>query len=142
MPAETRRLLRSRLARYLPSPPSTFVRMVKGVTLEDESLLRLLLNLNIDFESDLQRARVAYEGALPPNSSKLSLDSLIAAGWVRVAWGRISTPFDIARAASRETMLEFTSLLAKRHDQVYRLTDAARSSAGGRSNRPKNSRTA
>jgi tetratricopeptide (TPR) repeat protein len=129
IPAETRRLLRDRFRRYLPSPPNASIRAVKSVTLADESLLYLLLNLSIDYESDFERVRVTYERALPPNSSELSLDSLVEAGWVRVVWGRISTPLDIARTAPGETMPVFGSLMAKRHNQVYRATDAARTSA-------------
>ena len=128
VPAETRRLLRGRFARFLPSPRNASFRAVKSVTLADESLLHLLLNLSIDFASDLEKMRVAYEGALPANSSELSLDSLVGAGWVRVVWGRISTPFEIVRIVSGEPMPVFASLLAKRHDQVYRLADAVRSS--------------
>jgi hypothetical protein len=128
VPAETRRLLRGRFARFLPSPQNAPFRAVKRVTLADESLLHLLLNLSIDFASDLERMRVAYEGALPANSSELSLDRLVGAGWIRAVWGRISAPLDIVRTASGETMPVFASLLAKRHDQFYHLADAVRGS--------------
>ena len=63
-PAETRRILRDRFARYLPSQHSTSSRTPKGVTLPDEVLLQLLLSLTIDFESDIARARVTYAAAL------------------------------------------------------------------------------
>ena len=131
-PAETRRLLRDRFARYLPSHHSTSIHPAKNVTLSDESLLHLLLNLSIDFESDLARARASYKAALPPNSSTPSLDDLVTAGWIRVVWGRISTPFDVAQAALSEpatTTTAFASLLSKRHEIAYRVDDPARTRA-------------
>jgi hypothetical protein len=126
VPSETRRLLRDRFVRYLPAHHGTFVRIASSLTLPDESMLRLLLNLTIEFESDLERARARYERALSPNSSESSLDDSIAAGWAQVIWGRISSPLDIARTASGETMPAFTSLMANRHEQACRLTQAAR----------------
>jgi len=133
VPAETRRLLRDRFARYLPSQYSTSNRAgaAKGVTLPDELLLRLLLNLNIDFGSHLESARATYQAALPDNSSEPSLEDLIAAGWLRVVWGRISMSFELSRAARSvpaETMTAFAALRAKRFDETYRLTDAVRGS--------------
>ena len=132
VPAETRSLLRDRFARYLPLRHSTAIRTAGTVTLADESLLHLLLSLSIDFASDVDRARAIYEAALPSNSGEPSLEDLILAGWIRVVWGRISTPFEIAQAARTAptgTMTALATLLAKRFEQVYRLTDAAHSSA-------------
>ena len=131
VPAETRRLLRDRLARFLPSHHSTFIRTAGRVTLSDESFLCLLLNLSIDFESDLERARTTYEAALPPHSNEPNLEDLRAEGWVRVIWGRITTPVEIAQAARTApagTKTALVALLAKRFEQVYRLTDEARGS--------------
>ena len=131
-PGETRRVLRDRLARYLPSRHRSSIQTAKGATLPDESLLHLLLNLSMDFENGLERAQATYEAALPPTSSEPSLEDLIVAGWIRVVWGRISIPFEIAQATRTSlagTMTAFASLLGKRYGQVCRLTDAARSSA-------------
>jgi hypothetical protein len=109
-PAETRRILRDRFARYLPLQHRTSNRTRKDVTLPDEILLQLLLSLTIDFESDIARARVMYAAAIPPNSSEPSLDELAADGWFREVWGRISTPFEVvcaARSAPDGTMTAF-----------------------------------
>ena len=130
--AETRLLLRDRFARYLPSQHATSIHAAKGgrVTLSDELLLHFLLNLRIDFESDFERARATYIAALPSNPNEPSLEELIDAGWLRVVWGRISTSFEIVQAARSSpagTMTAFAALLAKRHEQAYHLTDAARS---------------
>jgi hypothetical protein len=95
----------------------------------DEVLLQLLLSLTIDYESDIARAQETYADALPPNSSEPSLNELAAAGWFRVIWGRISTPFEVAhaaRSASAGTMTAFTALLAKQYEAAYRLTDPPR----------------
>ena len=132
VPSETRSLLRDRFARYLPTRHSTPTQMAGTVTLPDELLLHLLLNLSIDFASDLENARAAYEAELSKNPSEPNLEELIRAGWIRVVWGRISTPFEVAQAARSApagTMTALTSLLAGRFKQTYRLTDAASSSA-------------
>ncbi len=122
--------MRERFARYLPSQHSASFHTAKAVMLADESLLRLLLNLSIDFESDLQKAHAAYKAALPLKSNEPSLEDLVVAGWARVVWGRISIPFEVAQAARSVpagTMTAFASLLAKRHGESYLVSGAARS---------------
>ena len=129
LPAETRQILRDRFARYLPSDKTEVVSPHKDVTLSDEAALRFFLNLTIDFESDLEKARATY-ASLSQNSSAPSLEELMEDGWLHVVWGRISTPFEIAQAARRTptgTMTAFVALLGKRYEQIYRLTDSARS---------------
>ncbi len=128
-PAETRQILRDRFARYLPSDKTELAPPHKDVTLPDEAVLQFFLNLTIDFESDLEKARVTYV-SLSQNSSAPSLEELMEDGWFHVVWGRISTPFEIAQAARRTlagTMTAFVALLERRYEQVYRLTDSARS---------------
>jgi len=132
IPAQARHLLRYRFARYLPVQRNASVAPDRLITLADESLFRLLLNMSIDFESDLERARATYEAALPSNSTQPSLEDLRAAGWVRVVWRRISAPLEIAQAARTApvgTMTALVAMLAKRFEQAYHLTDEARSSA-------------
>ena len=51
-PAETRRILRDRFARYLPVTQSGAGRPNKDVLLHDELLLKLLLNLQPILEGD------------------------------------------------------------------------------------------
>jgi hypothetical protein len=131
-PAEARRILRDRFARYLPTQHNTVTHAPKQFILPDEALLRLLLNLNIDFESDIARARATYTAALPQNSSEPTLEELIETGWFRVVWGRLSPSFEMAHAARSTppgTMTAFAALQAKRYEQVFRLADAVRSDA-------------
>ena len=90
----------------------------------------MLLNLTLDFGSDIARARATYAAALPSGSSEPSLDDLIADGWLRVVWGRIATPFEItqaARSAPAGTMTAFVALMETRFKEGYHLSDAARS---------------
>jgi hypothetical protein len=131
-PAETRLILRDRFVRYLPIQLSAPARTVNGGTLSDESLLHLLLNLSIVFESDLDRTRATYETVLPLNAGEPSFDDVIAAGWIRVIWGRIAASFEFtraARSAPAESMTALASLLAKRFQETYLLSDEARNSA-------------
>ena len=88
--AETRRILRHRFARYLPLTQSAPSAPKSGNLLPDEQLLELLLGLNILCESDVDRSRATYDAALPLGGGEPSLDEVIAAGWMRVVWGRVT----------------------------------------------------
>ena len=126
-PAATRGILRDRLARYLGSESSSSQagRRARGdVTLSDELMLRLLLNLRIDFASDLDSARATYNSILSAKSNEPSLEELIDAGWLTVVWGRISASFDLVRAAEAATpsMSALCSFLGSRFEEHYRLT--------------------
>jgi hypothetical protein len=131
-PAGTRLILRDRFVRYLPIELSAPSRTANGGTVSDESLLQLLLNLSIVFESDLDRARATYEAARPLNAGEPSFDDVIAAGWIRVIWGRIAASFEFtraARSAPAEPMTALASLLAMRFKETYLLSDDARNGA-------------
>ncbi len=125
-PAATRGILRDRLARYLTSDSSSQAgrRVHHDVTLSDELMLRLLLNLSIDFASDLDSARATYSSNLSATSNEPSLEELIDAGWLTVVWGRISASFDLVRAAEAATpaMSALCSLLKSRFEETYRVT--------------------
>ena len=129
VPAETRRLLRDRFARYLPSERTTTTNPSRTVKLSDELLLQLLLNLQIEFGSDFAKARERYVAAISPDSSEPSLEELGAKGWFRVVWGRISMPREVvrtARAAAAGTTSALSAFLANRFDELFRITGAAR----------------
>ena len=117
---------------YLPVQHAAPGQASSGELLPDELLLELLSNLDIVFESELDRARSTYEAALPPNSDEPTLDEVIAAGWLRVVWGRISTPLEIAQAARAipgGTMTALDALLAKRFEETYTISDAVQGRA-------------
>lgn len=125
-PAATRDILRDRLTRYLGSESrsSRAGRRARGdVNLSDELMLRLLLNLRIEFASDLDSARATYSSILSAKSNEPSIEELIDAGWLSVVWGRISASFDLVRAAEAATppMSAFCSLLSSRFEETYRL---------------------
>ena len=125
-PAATRGILRDRLARYLTSEISSSQagrRVHHDVTLSDELMLRLLLNLRIDFASDLDSARTTYNSNLSATSNEPSIEELIDTGWLTVVWGRISAPFDLVRAAEAATpMSALCSLLKSRFEETCQVT--------------------
>jgi hypothetical protein len=90
-------------------------------------MLALLCQLNVEFQSDVETARVIYDAAMQAGSEEPTLDELIAEGRLRIVWGRISTPFELGagRAASAAKMTAFQALLGKRYDVAYRLSDRA-----------------
>ena len=91
--------------------------------LSDESLLRLLHSIEIDFASDAKDARDTYTSALSPHSDEPSFDELIAAGWIDVVWGRISTSHELARVVEAKTQMSALGALVKnRFDETYRMT--------------------
>lgn len=127
-PAETRRVLRGRFKRYLPSGDVTAKPPEKRCTLDDEAFLNLLLNLKITFKSEFSKARAFYNTHRPGNSSEPRLHELIDAGWFQVVWGRIWTPHDVANTAYTaysDTMPTFIALLQTRFGQNYRVTDSS-----------------
>lgn len=110
--AETRRILRDRFARYLPVMHQLAAPRA-GNLIPDELLLDLLLNLDIMCGSDVDRARATYDAVLPPEGDEPSFDAVIAAGWLRVVWGRIATPFEIdqrTRAAPEGALTALAAL--------------------------------
>ena len=131
-PAETRRLLRDRFTRYLPHPEISVMPQARTVTLDDESLLKLLTNLTIRFNSDIKKARAIYNRKRRLNPSEPRLNELISDGWINVVWGRISIPQEISRKI-RETSATNQSALAtlaeNRFEQTYRVAASASSDA-------------
>ena len=128
-PTETRRTLRARFARHLPSDNPAHSPVAKDVTLSDELLLQLLQSLTIDFESDLENANASYSADVSPSSAQPTLDQLIADGWIHVVWGRTSTSFELAEAARAAASGELSALVAflgRRYGQKYRVSGSQR----------------
>lgn len=129
VPAETRRILRDRFMRFLRAQFGEAVQPTRGDLVPDELLLRLLLNLNVEFESDLERAKATYAAALAENPGEPNFGDVLAAGWIRVAGGRIKTPFEVAREANRRgagPMKALAALLKKRFEERFLASDVAR----------------
>jgi hypothetical protein len=128
VPAETRRLLRDRLRSFLPSYRNPRMRIERAL-LDDELALRLLLGLQIDWGSDLDRARTTYEDKALPDDAEPAFQDLIKAGWIRVVWGRISAPIHMRSVAPAKPRPRFNALMAERHSQALRFSDEVRGHA-------------
>ena len=100
-PAETRRLLRSRLGRFLPTEQWRPVHSRQQTSLDDESILKLLLGLHIDFQNDEQNARAAYEASRERYPGAPPFDDLVHSGWVRIVFGRVRSALGTDHALRR-----------------------------------------
>lgn len=128
-PAETRIRLRDRLRRFLPAQyQANVIRRDGLLKLHDESLLELLLHLDISFASDETAARSAYDAALPHYSEEPDFDTLIHNGWLRIIWGRIRTSFEVSRAAQTAeagSLSALNALLKGRFEERCHVSDGA-----------------
>ena len=121
-PAETRRTLRQRFHRCIPS---TYVHPMEprgSSKVTDEIFLQLLLNLTFDFNAELKRARAFYCNSRGPGSAEASFDDLIDKGWIQLIWGRISIPTDVAveaRNSLPESMNSYIALSEQRFSSSY-----------------------
>ena len=132
VPAETRTILRERLARYLPSPRSTSSYPARKATLSDEAMFELLRDLEIEFANDVKIARATYDNARnQANPNEPDFDERLADGWLSVTWGRISTPFGVRQTARKAPTgtSALVVLLDKQYGQTYRLAAGTRHSA-------------
>ena len=76
----------------------------------------------------MDRARTIYAAALPENSGQLSFDEAIAAGWMRIVWGRISASLPVVERgrAVPGSNAALAALFAKRFEESFIFTDDAR----------------
>ena len=124
VPAETRRALRDRLARFLGSSRMPAIHNGE-VILADDEILRLLQGLQIHFASDIDHARNTYETASAAVPNHPDLANLIADGWMRVVWGRIAAPFTRSRAIDPAgSTAGLQALMMRRHDKAFRFSTA------------------
>ena len=127
--AETRRILRDRFARYLPVTKHTQGVPSGANLILDEQWLNLLLKLEIVSESDVRRARAVYEAALPKTGTEPTFDEVIAEGWMRVVWGRISAPFEFderARMKPDGNLTALSALFKVRFNDRFSFDDSVR----------------
>ena len=128
VPAETRRTLRQRFHRHIPSTYVHPVEPTGSTHITDELFLQLLTNLNVDFTSTQKRASAIYCESLVPNSTEESFDALIDKGWIQLIWGRISISIEVAEIARNsppEPMPSYLILLEKRFRESYIWTPSA-----------------
>jgi hypothetical protein len=120
VPAETRRILRDRLARYLPV--SAVSPLIGGNFIPDEQLFNLLLNFDIASEMDLDRARATYNAALPVGGAEPTFEEVTTEGRLRIVLGRVTTPFEVdqrASAAPDRTLTALAALLSSRFGERF-----------------------
>jgi hypothetical protein len=132
VPAETRRILRDRLERHLPSRHATPAHGPKQVMLGDEAMLCLLQNLEINCGRDVVNARAAYDNARLQAANEPDFDELFATGWLSAEWGRVSTTTRVrqgVRTAPDGSMTALKALLPSLYECTYKLNDTARSNA-------------
>jgi hypothetical protein len=129
-PPEARRILRARFRRNLPTERLSAVQSRPNSVLTDESILRLLLDLNIEFDSELQRAQRSYATLLLTHPDAPSFDNLAPGGWIAVVWGRVQAGFvtDL-RHASAGTTAAVRALLAVRDERRVSVGASGRADA-------------
>jgi len=118
-PSETRRLLRDRFSRHLPSRQPIASKPPAVGALRDESVLCLFQHLLVDCANSLDTARDTYETNYSVAAGEPSWDVLITAGWIRPVWGRFFTSFEISRTISASQMPALAALVKGRH--VHRI---------------------
>jgi tetratricopeptide (TPR) repeat protein len=97
----TRQTLRQQFRRHLPTnAPTSPVR--SQTLLSDESVLGLLLDIQIMFESDAAKCRADYQGLVSGLDVAPSYGELIDLGFFREVLGRVHFPLGTARSLARE----------------------------------------
>jgi hypothetical protein len=121
-PYETRRILRDRLRRFLPTERWNLQHPRQRVSLTDESVLKLLLELAIEFQSEEQTSRAVYETAREQQTSAPAFDDLSSLGWIRIVWGRVQAALGIVhdlRGVDEGTRAALRSILAPGNERHF-----------------------
>ena len=100
--AETRSILRKRFGKYLVKNQHRYVKPKQSGLLKDEAVLKLLLNVDIQFGSSVEKAKAIYEDVRKGNSKIPEFNDLSSLGWIRITWGRFFTKTDSARLLKDE----------------------------------------
>lgn len=116
-PGDTRTLLRERMRQHL-RPQRPFHYTSEDNLISDEAMLRLLVSLQITWDSEVERARASYEANRPPEEP--SFEQVIEQGWLQLSWGHIWAPRDFQRAFRERTDLTaLRDLIARRHRESF-----------------------
>src|ERR1700746_2616881 len=124
-PRETRRLLRDRFNQKLRVFRQRHREHPTAEVISDESMLRLLQNLEITFEAERTRAEVIYATANPSSTEPGNLTALIDAGGARILWGRVAINSHVGhsiRRAAVGSMDAFKTLLNQIYGKTLRAT--------------------
>jgi len=130
-PYDTRRVLRDRMRRFLPTGEPNPRQSPQPGWLTDESVLTLLLHLSIEFQNDEQSARTAYETLREQHPSAPPFDDLSSLGWIRIVWGRVRSALGTGHAllhANDDTRTTLRPVLAGQSERRF-IFDAVASQA-------------
>ena len=122
VPSETRRLLRQRFSRYIPTPHTIPPEPVGVDNVHDELMLQLLMGLTIEHAATLDRARSIYSDAQSLHPTEPSFNELVDQGWIHVIWGRVSIPYELAEKARTnpsQQMDSYGTLVERRFSTSY-----------------------
>src|SRR5436190_13860483 len=130
-PSETRRVLRSRLPRNLPS--QNWANSSPDVPrVSDEAVLALLLQTEIRFGNDSETCRLIYEQARAGRVGAPAFDDLPTTGLFRIAWGRVYSAIrDAKTVQGAPPILQecLSGILAQRFDRRFVVDACAASNA-------------
>jgi hypothetical protein len=122
VPAETRRILRDRLARHLPvSRPRAPVRDSASIT-SDAIALQVLERMTVVRQKDWAMADAAYRAFPRSPNEPCDLQDAIDKGWIRKVWERAEIPEGVRMAALRAPTGDqdaFKALVKGIHDERY-----------------------
>ena len=122
VPSETRRILRQRFNRSIPSPYTIPPEPIGVDNIPDEPMLQLLMGLNIDHAATLDRARSIYSDTQSLHPTEPSFNELVDQGWIPVIWGRVSIPYELAEKARNnpsQPMISYEALVELRFSTTY-----------------------
>lgn len=122
VPAETRRILRSRFARNLPVSRIGHVQTEPDEVFDDEVVLALFQHLKETRNDSLANAKEIYDSARAMGPAQPRFDELLTNGWLVEAWGRVYVPVNIYIAIKRSdttTMPAFLAWMEVRHECTF-----------------------
>jgi tetratricopeptide (TPR) repeat protein len=110
------------LARFLPTERGVLRQSTQQSPLDDESVLKLLLDTSIDFQNDVHKARAAYETLRAQHPSAPTFDDLSSLGWIRIVWGRVRFALGTGHAlqqTSYDTQAALRPILAHGNERRF-----------------------
>jgi tetratricopeptide (TPR) repeat protein len=121
--SETRHVLRQRFARNLPASDSKMPKIQPSGAVSDESALKLLLELNIQFENEEANACAFYNKLRSEYPEAPCFDDLSTLGWIRLSWGRLHAAYDneALRHTNKDTKEAVGRLLSQRHKRSLKV---------------------
>ncbi|MBO7825943.1 hypothetical protein [Burkholderia pseudomallei] len=124
VPAETRTVLRERFSRNLQGYRDARAPTQAERVFDDELVLKLFQHLKIARNDTPERASELYDELRKTDPGALSIQELVADGWVACGWRCLNIPGDVGRAIVKEGTGKFATFAAWRkmlYESDYRL---------------------